>query len=121
MGSREFSVPELVEWYLQGPVGSGARLPVPEEMELREATLKNGVLYLHVSDHWLNMTALEERIAEACLVLTMTQFENVDQLCIRTDLEKISGASDQMLRAEDYVVFDDSATSDQVTVKLFFS
>lgn len=121
LGTGSHTLEELVEWYLQGPIGQSAALPVPQNLELQEVSLKNGVLYLFVSDHWLGMTMLEEHLAEACLALTMTQLADVDQICIRTDLDETSRTSEQLLSPDDYLIYDDSATSDQVTVKLYFS
>lgn len=121
LGSKSYDLETVAASYLNGPLDQSAYSPFPEQLQLLDAALEQGVLTLYVTDHWLEMTMLEEHLAEACLVMTMTQFDEVEQLCIRTELEEISQIPYRYLKPEDFLLFDDSATSDHVAVKLYFS
>ena len=77
---------EILKLYLQGPLNQQAKSPFPAEMELLDMSMEQGTLTLYVTNHWLELSLLEEHIAEACLVKTMTQLPNVEQICLRTAL-----------------------------------
>ena len=121
LGPKSYDLGEITTLYLNGPLDQSAYSPFPEQLQLLNSTLDQGVLTLYVTDHWLELTMLEEHLAEACLVMTMTQFDEVEQLCIRTELDEISQIPYRYLQPENYLLYDDSATSDHVTVKLYFS
>jgi len=116
-----YDLEEIVALYLQGPVDPDAILPFPALMQLLDTDLDQGVFTLYVTDHWLEMTRLQEHFAEACITMTMTQFQEVEQICIRTELDETSHIPHQYRKAEDFLLYDDSATSDHVTLKLYFS
>lgn len=119
--TQSSEVGEILKLYLHGPLNQHAKLPFPAEMELLEMSIEQGTLTLYVTNHWLELSLLEEHIAEACLVKTMTQLPEVEQICLRTELDEESKVPNQYLKPEDYLLYDDSATSDQISVKLYFS
>ena len=116
-----FDLEEIAALYLRGPADPDAASPFPVLMQLLDTDLDQGVFTLYVTDHWLEMTQMQEHFAEACLTMTMTQFQEVEQICIRTELDEISHIPHQYRKAEDFLLYDDSATSDHVTLKLYFS
>lgn len=121
LGLKTYDLRAITDLYLEGPEDPHARSLFPTQMELLDLELDQGVLSLYVTDHWLGLTVLEKHMAEACLVMTMTQFSEVEQLCIRTELDVEGQIPCQYLKPEDFLLYDDSATSNQVTVRLYFS
>ena len=121
LGAKSFDLRSVMDLYLRGPEDQSARSPFPAQMELLDLELYQGVLTLSVTDHWQEQTPLEKHVAEACLVLTMTQFPDVEQLCIRTELDAKNKIPGQYLKPENFLLYDDSATNNHVTVRLYFS
>ena len=107
--------------YLAGPESSETCSPFPVQLELLDVKLEDGLLTIRVSDHWAAMSPVERTLAEACMVLTMTGFPEIEQLCIQTSAETPNQQADSCLQAEDYLLYDDAVISDHVAVRLYFS
>lgn len=101
----------FLELYFAGPLETGARLPFFSQMQIKDLVLEDGVLSLMLSYDWNNMSQLERKMAEICLLRTVIQLPDVKQL-------KINGKA---LQEDDYVLVDRSGVDDQVAVKLYYS
>ncbi len=112
---------ELLGIYLTGPASMNARSPFPDGLRIVDAQLERGALHLIVSDQWASLSALDARLAEACLVLTAAGLSGAVEVSICTQEDIAQGRPCQWLQPDDYLLFDDSATSDQVMVRLYFS
>ena len=108
---------ELVKLYLQGPQNNGLYAPFPADTTIRHMKLDNGVLYLELS---ADLTGMERTLSAACLVSTMTQFEAVDAVNLTCSGVSNQGVLGQNLTMGEFLSVDDTATSDQTTVKLYF-
>lgn len=119
--AKELTADSLLRRYWTGPHSSRATQLLPSQLELLSWQLDDGLLTLEVSDHWLDLSQLEARLAGAGLVMTMSQLPDVDRLCIRTGQDVADGASGMIFDPGDYLLSDESANSDQIAVKLCFS
>ena len=117
LGTKTYRIPELLTMYLQAPVPENAVPVLPAPVSVEGQSLENRCLTLRMSKAWDTMADMDRRLAEACLVLTMTQLDEVDTVCIQSQ----NGEVTDPLTGQEYLLFDDSATSNQVTVKLYFS
>ena len=117
LGTQTYRIPDLLTMYLQFPVPDDAAAVLPADVSVEGQSLEDRCLTLRMSEAWDAMNDMDRRLAEACLVLTMTQLYEVDTVSIQWANGTISGP----MTNHDYLLFDDSATSDQVTVKLYFS
>ena len=103
----------LLKRYLQGPQSPELASPFPQDMTLQDARVEHGVLTLEIAG-LESLTGLSRTLALACLVCTATQLQEVEAVAI-------AGIADIPLTRDDFLLYDDAATSDQVTVKLYFS
>jgi len=111
----------MVTRYLEGPETASARSPFPQQLELLDCRLEDHTLILSVTDHWTELSALDRRLAEACLVQTLTGIPAVEQVCLQTQTDVRQNASPVCLVPDDYLLYDDTATNDHVAVRLYFS
>ncbi len=119
LGELSCTPQTVLQRYFGGPKTPGLSAAVPQDITVREATLKDGQLCITLSENWDQVVGMEHRLAEACLVLTMTQLPEVKTVCLQPDGES-SHAFCRPMTAADFVLYDDFATSDQVTVKLYY-
>ncbi len=111
LGAGVFTAKEVLERYLQGPESKQAALPFPAALKVQSAEIQDGLLTIEFSQD-LQLNGMQQKLAEACLVLTMTQLPEIRAVQIGRHAPMQAGA---------FLLYDDSATSDQVTVKLYFS
>lgn len=113
----EEDIDGLLSRYLQGPQTEGLRSPFPKDLQIEDWALRSGVLTVVLNDRWLSLSGQDKTVAQACLVYTVTQLPEVNAVKIFCE-EAENGV---LLSRESFLLYDDSATSDQVTVKLYFS
>jgi len=108
---------EILGVYLQGPESPGLRAPVPKGTTVENVLLQDGTLTIEFSEELQQLSGVERTLAAACLVRTMTQFSDIDSVALYSGGRPFL---DGTLRMEDFLLLDDTATSDAVTLKLYF-
>lgn len=121
LGPETLPVEEILELYFQGPVSETLHSPFPADLAVEYASLSGGVLTLALNDAYATLTGVQLTLANACLVHTMVQFEGMESVCLQTTGSVLSEQLSVPLKAEDFLLVDDSDTNDQTTVKLYFS
>lgn len=121
LGPETLPAEEILNLYLEGPTAETLQLPFPQEVALESAELTNGTLTLTFNEAYASLSGVQLTLANACLVYTMTQFAGVDSVLVQTTGSMLTDQLSSPLRAENFLLEDDSATNDQVTVKLYFS
>lgn len=116
---EEADTPErILQAYLQGPRQQGTASPFPAGLTAAVLSLDRGLLTVEVSEAWSQLTGTELELARACLVLTMTQLSQVEQVQICLPDGREDG---EAMEQADYLLFDDWQTGRQQTVRLYFS
>lgn len=119
LGSGNYSTKEVMELYLCGPNDSSLRLPFPEDVEISDASLEDGALTLMLQADWSSCAVVDRTLAAACIVYTMSEFSNIDQVTL-IDSEMSHSLWGIPLTKEHFLLLDDAASSDQRAVKLYF-
>lgn len=121
LGPDLLPVEEILALYFQGPVTEGLRSPFPPEVALESASLADGVLTLTFNGAYAALSGVQLTLANACLVYTMEQFTEIEQVCVQTSGSMLTEQLSVPLQAGDFLLEDDSGTNDQAAVKLYFS
>ena len=121
LGPERLTALEILEQYLQGPKSQKLTTPYPPELTVEGVLLENGLLTVNLSEEALELTGVERTLAAACLVYTMTQFSDITALRLTAGEAPLTGVWGETLELSDFLPADDTATSDQVTVRLYFS
>ena len=120
LGQDRMTVGEIVKLYLKGPKAAELRTPFPKGLQVRESVLQNGVLTLVLSEEIDGVTGIERSLAAACLVHTLTQFSDIEAVQLECAAAKSQVLFGQPLTQEDFLLLDDTDTSDATVVKLYF-
>lgn len=84
--SQEEDLPRAaVDALLEGPHQDGLTSPFPIGVEVRDLTLKEGVLHLDLSEQYDALSGMSLTLANACFTLTLCQLEGVDALSITVE------------------------------------
>lgn len=118
LGPERLPAAEILRLYLQGPEKNGLQSPFPADQTVKQTALNNGVLTVELGSEFNDLTGVERTLAAACLVQTMTQFVDIEAVALRCDGD---GVWEHALTMEDFLLADDTATSDTVSVKLYFA
>lgn len=115
-------VAAYIQDYIQGPQSPELRTPFPVGTSLEECALEDGTLTVRLSEAFYALSGIDRTLAVACFVYSMTELPQVEAVV----LDAPEGASSDSLLAvpltqESFLVYDDSATSDEMTLKLYFS
>ena len=121
LGAQRLSSGEVLERYLAGPYGGQLSSPFPADLQLNDVTLTDELLVIDCSDAIRELQGVERTIAAAALIRTMTQFAGIEAVQILCNGAALSnGWSDPMV-PDQFLLEDDTATSDASTIKLYFS
>ena len=126
MGSEaaefEEDIAAYIQDYLEGPQSPELRTPFPAGTSLEECTLEDGTLTLELSDVFFTLSGIDRTLATACIVYSMTELPSVEAVVLAAPE---GTGSDSLLSVpltpKSFLLFDDSATSDEMTLKLYFS
>ena len=87
----------MIQALLEGPEGDALRSPYPTGLTLRGCTLKDGRLTVNVSEHYGELTDIDLTLADYCLVLTLCQLDEVDEVEIIVMGRPVPHRSHQLL------------------------
>ena len=109
-------------------IGStGLKLPLPQGTTVRGLTIREGLAKVDFSEEFLRYSAGKEKLVIDAVVLTITEFPNVDQVQIMVGgktISKLPGgtAIDKPIRRSEIIVNPEAAANTQGTpVTLYFS
>jgi len=121
LGEETWSAEEILGLYFRGPQTESLTSPFPTDLRVEAVSLENGILYLSVNNALEQLSGIDLTVAVACIVKTMTQLPTVDKVEIRADGKMLNDVIALQLDDSAFLSEDDSATSDQTSVKLYFS
>ena len=87
------------------PVTPGLVSPYPEGARVDSWRQEGDTLYVDFTEPYSQLTGVQLTLADYCTVLTLTQLEGVEQVCVTAGGEALPERTHQLLRAED-VLFD---------------
>lgn len=117
LGDELWTNEEILELYLQGPQSEQLWMPFDQKFYAGTCRLEDGVLIISVSEQYATLSPIQRSLAMACLVHTMTQLDAVESVQLIDGKNMI----DIPLKSDDFILMDDTMTSNQTTVKLYFS
>lgn len=122
LGAERLSAREILSRYLAGPYGGQLSSPFPSGLRLHDVTLTDdGILVIDCGDSIRRLNGVERTVAAAALVRTMTQFSGIDAVRILCDGAELSNGWSEPMIPEQFLLVDDTATSNASTIKLYFS
>jgi len=121
LGEERLSSLEVLELYLAGPYSASLRSPFPKELRLNDVTLVDGLLVIDADEAVRSLNGIDRTLAAAALVQTMTQFSGIDAVQILCNGSELLNGWSRPMTVEQFLLEDDTATSDAATIKLYFS
>ncbi len=88
---------------LRGPESIELTSPFPAGTELREYRSEEGAAYVDLSEAYGGLSGAELTLADACVVLTLCQFDEVDKVYITVEGEP-RPYRDQVLSPDDFLL-----------------
>jgi len=120
LGSNDYSLVELINLFFLGPKTEGLSAPFPASLRAESAEIKDGVLVLELSSNLQDLAGMKRTLTAACLVHTMVQFDRIEAVKLTCSAGTMQGVLSKQLSPDDFLLLDDSATSDQTTVRIYF-
>ena len=102
------------------PVTPGLVSPYPAGTQVRSWRLEGGTLYVDFNEPYSRLTGVQLTLADYCTVLTLTQLDEVEQVCITAAGEELPERTHQMLRAEDVLLQDENQAPVILQLHLWF-
>lgn len=102
------------------PVTPGLVSPYPTGTKVNSWRREGTTLYVDFNEPYSRLTGVQLTLADYCTVLTLTQLEEIDQVCITADAEELPERTHQMLRAEDVLLQDKNQTPVVLQIHLWF-
>lgn len=87
----------------QGPQSEELTSPFPSGTALRESHIEDGTAYVDLSEAYGGLSGAELTLADACVVLTLCQLDEVDRVYITVEGEP-RPYRDQILSPEDFLL-----------------
>ena len=103
---------ELLSVLLAGPTQEGLRSPFPQGVTLRQCGWdeeRPGVLMVNLSEQYGALADVSLTLADYCIVLTLSQLDEVETVEITAEGRHASYRSHQLLNAQEAVLWDELA------------
>jgi len=98
-------IPEsLLRRLFQGPTDALLRSPIPAGTRIKAMELKEGVVYLDLSESYAGLFGMEQTLADACITLTLCQLEEVDGVSITVDGRQLLYHNQEILSTSLYIL-----------------
>lgn len=120
LGEKTLTKMEVLERYLQGPVSGHLCSMFPAGVTVEQIGLREGVLTVTLSEEMEQVTGVRQTLAAACLLYTMTQFEDVDALRLECSGSVLQGNWSTLLTKSDFLLEDKTYAANQL-VQLYFA
>lgn len=111
---------DYVAALLEAPEDGGLYSVLPSGLELLSWSLEDGLLSLDLSEEYGALTGITLTLANACLVLTLTQLDGVEALTVTVEGRALPEGSGTPLTAEDLLLTGGSADPVTVGFQLYF-
>lgn len=92
------AIPVVMDALLKGPLKeSGKMRTFPENVRLRSYAMNEGILTLDLSEAFASLSGYDLMLAQYCIVLTLSQLDNVDGINLTVDGKKVPGGASGIL------------------------
>lgn len=108
---------ELFDLYFAAPLDPALESPFPKGLSCLSTSVVDRVLTVSLSKEFDSLKGIDRSVAAACLVRTLTQFDEVDGVRLRTE----GGEEPATLYAKDFILEDLGAVNTETAVRLYFS
>ena len=98
----------LTQLYLQGPVTETLRNPFPRGTTLKSLLIKNGIVYLVLSDAIASLSGTELTLACACLTRTIYEMTGFRVVNIQAETQLLGGSRKLIMNVKDLQFMDNS-------------
>lgn len=106
------TVEELIDLLLEGPTDPNLYSPIPPNVSLRSWSLKDGLLYLNLSEQYGGLSGIQLTLADYSFVYTLCQLEDVEGVTIAVANDPMSFRHHQVLTVDDVILIDTPAEKD---------
>ncbi len=106
LGSEDRAVPNgesPLELLLRGPESEELASPFPAETVLRDSRVEEGTAYVDLSEAYGALSGAELTLADACIVLTLCQLDEVERVYITVEGEP-RPYRDQVFSPDDFLL-----------------
>lgn len=94
----------LLTALLAGPDDPELYSPFPHGVSLRACSLREGVLYLNLSEQYDGLSGIDLTLADCAITLTLCQLEEVSGVCIMVENGSLPARYRQVLAAQDILL-----------------
>lgn len=112
-----FTLKQLLELYLQGPISENLTSPFPAGTEVVALSEGENGPELTLSGAFFTLQGVDLSIASCCLVRTVCDYINVEQITVLDEMARIS----MQLRPDDFLLEDHFNQDSNSTFTLYFS
>lgn len=114
------TIPNVINRLFEGPDSPELVSIIPEETTLQSWILEDGNLKLDLSEAFGRLTGISLTRAEYCIVLTLTQLEEVDTVSITVDGQSIPGSGVEKMSQDDVVLKGETQDPVTISTQLYF-
>ncbi len=117
----EMTVDALINRLLEGPEDTSSfSSTFPSGTGVKHWSVEDGILTLDLSESFGRLTGYSLIRAEYCIVLTMTQLDEVSAVCITVEDQPLYGGASGALTANDVLLQGETEDPVEFTVQLYF-
>ena len=120
LSQQESEISAALDLLLSPPADVTMESPFPSGTKVNSWTLKDGRLTVDFSEQYGKLYGIDLTLADYCVVLTMTQFEGVEEVALTVAGEEVPGRNQQVFRAEDVLLNGDEVQQVVLDVQLCF-
>jgi germination protein M len=96
---------------LHAPAGVNVYSPLPQGLSVRSWTLEDGLITVDVSEEYSELIGMDLTLADSCIVLTLTRFEEISSVCITVKDQPVLQREHQVFTADDILLQPDFSDS----------
>lgn len=112
-----FTLKQLLDLYFSGPTTENLKAPFPTGTRLVSISDTDAGLQLTLSGEFFTLQGVDLSIASCCLVLTVNDYLNVDEIVVSDEMERIS----LQLRTDDFLLENHFSQESGATYTLYFA
>lgn len=107
--------------YLRGPLSSELSSPFPKAVTVQEVSQSGACVRIVLSNQFSKLLGVDRTLANACLTLTLTQFDGVESVLIEVEDDVVGAPEAMAYSAADFAEFDYASNAVEADLRLYYS
>lgn len=107
--------------YLRGPLSGELASPFPRSVTVERVSQIGACVSVVLSEQYSALLGIDRTLANACLTLTLTQFEGVESVRIEVEDDAAAAPDAMAYSASDFAAFDYASSAVEVDLRVYYS